>query len=270
MTIRSSAFVFTAAAALLAFAGAAQATLFSFASDTNDTLTTFLGTSGSAGSFTINDRGPSNRFTLLIDDNNGPAAAFGRTVRFEADLRATWVSSPVIFGTTVQHIYTVSNGTQGFAFRFVDATDGSVLLTASLDTQSQGVFSVPGTATSWSSTGAVLGSDSFANVRYVATQSLVDKMTLAGFNPATYGIAAGDSVGPDDFGFDLTRLFVRGGTGTNVAPVTLDPQTKLPTVGWEAEGSFSGSALGGFVPTPGAMSVLGLSGLIAARRRRAR
>ena len=263
MSYRSIAAV--AAAAILAAAGSAHATLFSFASDTNDQLTTFLGTAGSSGSFNINDRGPTNRFTLLIDDNNGPAAAFARTVRFEADLRATWVSSPTIFGTTVQHIYTVTNGTQGFAFRFVDPTDNAVLLTASLDASTQGVFSVPGTATSWSTTGAVLGSDSFANVRYIATQALVDRMTAAGFNPATYGIAAGDSVGPDDFGFDLTRLFQRGSISTGVA---LDPQTRLPTQGWEAEGSFSGSAVNGFIPAPGAMGLLAIGGLVASRRRR--
>lgn len=254
-----------AAAAMLTIAGSAHATLFSFASDTNDQLTTFLGTAGSSGSFNINDRGPSNRFTLLIDDNNGPALPFSRLVRFEMDVRASWISSPTIFGTTVQHIYSIGNGTQGFAFRFVDPTDNSVLLTASLDAQSQGVFSVPGTATSWSTTGAVLGSDSFANVRYTATQSLVDKMTLAGFNPQTYGIAAGDSIGPDDFGFDLTRLFVRGTPGASVA---LDPQTRLPTVGWESEGSFSGSALEGFVPAPATAGLLALGGLFAARRRR--
>lgn len=264
MSIRTAVKI-SAAAAVLVCAGSANATLFSFASDSNDQLTTFLGTAGSGSTFSINDRGPANRFSLLIDDNNGPLAAFSRTVRFEADMSATWVASPTIFGTTVQHIYTITNGSQGFAFRFVDPVDGAVLLTASLDTSSQGVFSVPGTATTWSSTGAVLGSDSFANVRYTATQSLVNKMTIAGFNPTAYGIAAGDSIGPDDFGFDLTTLFVRGSTNN---PVTLDPQTRLPTVGWEAEGSFSGSALNGFIPAPGAMALLGLGGVFAARRRR--
>lgn len=264
MSIRS-AVKMSAVAAVLVFAGSANATLFSFASDTNDQLTTFLGTAGSGTSFSINDRGPNNRFSLLIDDNNGPLSAFSRTVRFEANLTATWVASPVIFGATVQHIYTIMNGSQGFAFRFVDPTDSTVLLTASLDTSSQGVFSVPGTATTWSSTGAVLGSDSFANVRYTATQSLVNKMIAAGLNPAAYGIAAGDSLGPDDFGFDLTTLFVRGSISN---PVTLDPQTRLPTVGWEAEGSFSGSALNGFIPAPGAMALIGFGGVFAARRRR--
>lgn len=263
MSYRSAATL--AAAAVLAVAGSAHATLFSFASDTNDQLTTFLGTAGSAGSFNINDRGPDNRFTLLIDDNNGPAAAFSRTVRFEMDVRANWISSPTIFGTTVQHIYSITNGTQGFAFRFVDPTDNSVLLTASLDAASTGVFSVPGTATTWSTTGAVMGSDSFANVKYTATQSLVNKMTAAGFNPATYGIAVGDSAGPDDFGFDLSRLFQRASTSTSVA---VDPQTHLPTVGWEAEGSFSGSAVNGFVPAPGALGLMAIGGLVASRRRR--
>lgn len=249
-----------------ALSASANATLFSFASDTNQLGPTFLGSAGTGSSFTITDAGPSNRFLFKIDDNNGPLNFFSQTVRFEANIEATWVASPLIFGTTFQHIYSIANGPAGaFVFRFSDPSDNSVLLTASLDGSLSGVFSVPGTASSWSTTGAVLGSDAFANVRYVATQALVDKMNNAGFNAESYGVRAGESIGPDDFGFDLSVLFQRGST----LGVNLNQDTRTPTTGWESEGSFSGSAFNGFVPTPSAGSLLVLAGIVSTRRRRA-
>ena len=49
---------------------------------------------------------------------------------------------------------------------------GNPLLTVNLGPNA-GVLTVPGTATSWASSGAVLGADSFADVTYTATSAFV-------------------------------------------------------------------------------------------------
>ena len=247
------------AVSALAIAASAHASLFSFASDSNNTLPTFQGTASNNGAFLISDSGPSNRFDLLIDDDNGPAPALSFQTRFQADLRAQWIASTPIAGPTVLHTYSVSNGASGFAFRFTDLS-GVELLRASLGS-TQGVLSIPGTATTWSSAGGIRASDTFANVTWTATQALVDRIVAAGANPATYGIRVGSSVAIDDFAFDLTRL-----VNPNNGSVVID-RGGLPTTAWTSEGSFSGSATAG-IPAPGAAGLLALGGLVATRRRR--
>lgn len=255
-----------AAGVVVLASSSAHASLFSFASDTN-TGPTFVGTAGGAGgtasAFDIRDSGPANTFQLVIDDNNGPAPSASVGVRFEANMRAQWVASTPIAGPTVLHSYSVVNGPLGsFAFRFKDLVSGETLLTASLDGGTQGVFSVVGTNSSWSSAGAIRASDSFATVTWTATQALVNKLIGLGVNPETYGIRAGSSIGPDDFAFDLTALVTEAG-----GSVAINPNTHAPTTGWRSEGSFSGSAVNG-VPSPGSLALLGIGGLIATRRRR--
>lgn len=258
MCVRPSALL--GSLAMLAVASSAQASLFSFASDTN-TGPTFVGASNASG-FVIRDSGPSNQFQLVIDDDNGPNPFVTLGVRFEANFQAQWVASTPIAGPTVLHSYSVTNGPgSSFAFRFNDLTTGQTLLTASLDAGSQGVFSVVGTNSSWGTAGAIRGSDSFATVTWTATQALVNKLLAMGVNPAAYGIFAGSSVSPDDFGFDLTALLSVTGGG-----VAINSQTHLPTGGWQSEGSFSGSA--GAIPTPAAGGLAALGLILAGRRRR--
>lgn len=252
-----------AAGAVLAGAASAQASLFSFASDSNNTMPTFQGTAGSSGGFTITDSGAMNRFDLLIDDDNGPLPFLSFQSRFEFGVRAQWVVSTPIGGPTVLHTYSITNAPgQNFAFRFTDLS-GVELLRASIDSPSQGVFSVPGTASTWSTAGGLRASDTFASVTWTATQALVNRIIAAGANPLSYGIRADSSVAIDDFAFDLTRLL-----NPNGGSLAIDSQTKLPTTAWSSEGSFSGTASGG-IPTPGAASLMALAGLLAARRRRA-
>lgn len=242
--------------------GVSQASFFSFASDSNNTLPTFKGTGASGSSFTLNDAGASNQFKLLIDDNNGPLSAVALQSRFEADMRMQWAATTTLAGSTVLHSYNVSNGSNGFAFRFLDLS-GAELLRASIDGPSMGVFSVVGTNSSWSTTGGLTASDTFASVTWTATQALVNMMTAMGVNPSDYGIAAGSSVAIDDFAFDLTRLVSAAGGSVALS------DRKLPTGNfWTSEGSFSGSATAG-IPTPGAVTLLAIGGLVAARRRRA-
>jgi hypothetical protein len=251
----------SAAGLLAVVAGSANATLFSFASDVNDQLPTFVGSAGAGGTFAITDAGATNRTTLVIDDDNGLAPSVSITnTRFVSNLTASWVASNVLFGTLVQHTYSVSG-----SFGFVDAGTGAALLTASLGASAPSLFSVPGTATSWSTVGAVLGSSSFANITYTVTNDLLNRVTAAGQNPVSYNLVAGPSSGSAiaDFGFDLSVLTQ---TGSSLA-VQLNPNTRLPTTGWGSEGSYSGS-VGQFIPAPGSVALLALGGLLAVRRRR--
>lgn len=256
---------FSAASMLcvLGLAASAQASLFSFASDSNPSGFTFCGTAGSGGGFTITNDQQGNIFKLVIDDNNGSLPSFTLDVNFEANMSAAWVATTPIAGPTVLHSYSVTNAPGGYAFRFRDLSNGQVLLTASLDGGSEGVFSMLGTGTSWSSAGAIRASDTFANVRYTASQALVDRIVSLGRDPGAYGINVGDSVALDDFGFDLTLLGLVGTNGT----VSIDAQTRLPTAAWKSEGSFSGSAVNG-IPGPASAALIGIAGLIIARRRR--
>jgi MYXO-CTERM domain-containing protein len=272
------------ALALSALAGSAQATFFSFASDGGDSYFTFRGTAGTGGSFNITEGSPAglpgpsatqaySPITLRIDDNNGSNPRVDIRTKFTANLTASYLSSANIFGSLWQHTYRVTG-----SFSFLDAVTGNLLLRADILDNSGGILTVPGGANTWSSVGAVLGADSFpgtAGIQYTATSDLVTAMGGAAA-AAMYNIVipSGNtqqvSVGPDDFGFDLTVLNVpAAGSQTPVpgAQVALNPQTFLPTQAWASESSFSGSAVGG-IPTPGAAALMGLGGLVAARRRR--
>lgn len=253
---------------LTAFAGSAQATFFSFASDMNSNAYTFKGTAGAAGagagSFTISEFSRPNTFNLLIDDDNGPLSTLSIPVELRATLTANNGQSTPVVGTLYQHSYRVSG-----TFGFYDAM-GNALLTVNIGAQGPALLTVPGTQNAWSSTGAVLGADSFADVTYTASSALVTAMGGAAA-AAQYGIIVGgggtsSSVGPDDFGFDLSVLN-SGVIGLNVA---IDPTTKAPTAAWRSESSYSGSAFTG-VPTPASSCLLGIASLTAfgSRRRRA-
>jgi MYXO-CTERM domain-containing protein len=257
-----------AVAGLLAAAGSAQATFFSFASDTNSQGYTFMGTAGAGpnNSFQImND--VVNTFLLKVDDNNGPLPFIQIPVKFVSNLVATPVNSaPVSPGNPLwRHSYAVTG-----EFHFL-ADDGSnaELLRVDIDSANPSVLTVLGQQNSWSSAGAVLGSDSFGGpsaVKFTATQALVNKL---GGNVIAqgYGIALGggqssvSSTTPDDFSFDLTVL----NAGLPNQLVALNA-AHAPTTGWKSEGSYDSSTV---LPTPGSATLLGLGGLVALRRRRA-
>jgi len=244
----------------LALTGMAKATFFSFASDVNSNAFTFAGSAGTAGAFTLTDFSRPNTYNLLIDDNNGPLPSISIPVEFHANLSVTSGTSTNIAGSLFQHSYRVLG-----TFGFFDMM-GNALLTVTVGPNA-GVLTVPGTATAWSTSGAVLGADSFADVTYSGTAALVAAMGGAA-TAAQYGISVGasttaSSVGPDDFSFDLSVLN-SGSIGSGVA---IDPNTKLPTAAWRSESSFSGSAFGG-IPAPGSLALIGLGGLVAVRRNR--
>lgn len=270
-----------AALALTALAGTAQATFFSFASDVNHQQFTFQGSAGSGGSFKLTNFTTPNTFNLVIDDNNGPQPAVILPVEFRADLTATSPVVSTIGGTLVEFNYRVT-GT--FSFFSTAATGngvpaGTELLRVTVGTAGQngGLLKIPGTVNgstrTWSSVGAVLGADSFADVTYTAFTALVTAMGGAG-TAANYNIAVGaggqtSSTTPDDFAFTLSALqgFPAGLPVTSTGPAVALDANNLPTTAWRSESSYSGSAIGG-IPTPAATALLGVAGLVATRRRR--
>lgn len=245
-----------AAIVAAAIASPAQATLFSFSSNINSNAYTFGGTAGTLGSFGITDFSRPNTFTLNIDDNNGPLPTLSIPVEFHASITASTGLSTNIAGNLWVHSYRVAG-----SFGFYDAA-GAGLLTATVGPTNPAVLTVPGSQTTWSSTGAVLGADTFSNITYTASNQLIAAMGGAAV-AAQYGIFSGASGTPADFAFDLSVINA-GAIGQAVA---IDPTTKAPTSAWRSESSYSGSA-GGFVPSPGAAVLFGAAGLLSMSRRR--
>lgn len=253
----------TSIVALTALAGSAQATLFSFASDDDSSNFTFRGTAATGNSFSIvNGRDPqSTPLTLKIDDNNGALPTVSLSVGFRANFTARWEGSVGLAGAQT-HVYRVLG-----SFSFVNPNTGATLLTGTVSSDnSPAAMTVLGTTTAWGSSGSIFGSDTAYNfagaVVWSATADfLTYAQSSAGANLLSYGVAAGASNAPDDFSFTLTDLNSSGGN------VPINSTTRLPTSAWSSESSFSGTALNG-IPSPGAVAVLGLAGLVAFGRRR--
>lgn len=253
MFIRTSACAVIALAAGVAHAGITPPpAFFSFASDQADTSWSFTGNGA-----TITDAmSAQDPIKLVIDDANGMCPSIKIQAEFFAEFSLSNYQATQIAPTTYLHSY-IAEG----SFGFKDPGTGADWLVAQFD---DSVFTSPGSATRWSSTGAALGSDDFAGVRYQATAAFIDAINAAldgtGKTAIDYNIFEGFSVDPDDFGFDMTVL----NSGPN--GVSINPDTGLPTKTWVSEGSYSGSAT--FVPTPGAAALAGLGMLAVARRRR--
>lgn len=224
-----------AATTMAAFAGLAQAATFSFASDTNHTDFTFAG----FGSNVSDANDPNDPVTLLVDDSNGPLPALEFDVEFDADFTIGYVSSVMVAPGVFSHNYSL-NGS--FTFSNLSGT----LLTVNI---ADGALIALGGQASWGSTDTILGSDNPGSVEYI----------WSGGDLPAYGVFNGTSVGIDDAAFTLTFLQSMG------SGVSLGTDF-LPNNEWRSEGSYSGSAF--FVPAPGATALLGLSALVAGRRRR--
>ena len=244
-----------AAAATLMVCGAAHATLFSFASDINHLTPTFAGTAGVNGSFNITDFSRPNTFNLVIDDNNGPLPSVTIPVEFHASLTASNGQSTLTSGTTYQHTYRTTG-----TFGFYNRTTGNLLMQVTVGATG-GTLTVTGTQNGWSSAGAILGANAGGDVMYTVTSDMIAAMGGASV-AGQYGLAPGNSpiTSPDTFGFTLTSLGLTAG-----GLVPLNATTHAPTGAWRAEGSYSGNST---IPSPGAMAMVGLGGLIASRRRR--
>jgi hypothetical protein len=228
-------FVF-AGCTLLAASGA-HAAFFSFASDNDHTSWTFRG----IGNNVRDAQDGVDPQVLLIDDNNGVLPPLAMNLDFNADFIIGYLASVPLGGGTFVHNYSLNGN-----FSFVDAGGNAVLTCLVRD----GSLTAIGGAASWFSTATLQGNDNpFGAVTYTWNGPA---------NPA-YGLFPGQSIGPDDAAFTLTVLNSPG------VGVPLD-QGHLPSQQWFSEGSYSGSAF--FVPAPGAAALLGLGGLVVARRRR--
>lgn len=246
-------------------AGSAHATFFSFASDNSHQAPTFNGTSGSGGSFTITS--PANSpFNLLIDDDNGAAPALSVPTRLVTNLTATSVGMSG-FGSFMTYNYAVSGNVD-----FNDASN-NLLLRINIAQAGPAVMTVVGGATTWGTAGAIIGADMFSTISYQLTPAgfaaFQAAASSAGQSLGLYKVfAAGTASPPNDFGFTLTALG-RQGNPIGGTAVTIDPQTKLPTVAFQSESSYSGS-VGQFpIPAPSSVALLGMAGLLTGRRRRA-
>jgi len=229
-------------AALVAAATAvpASAAFFSFASDADEASWTFAGQGA-----TVTDAGDAfDPQVLLVDDNNGPAFPLLLAVEFEADFSIGYLGS-VPFGGKFIHSYSL-DGT----FFFLDGS-GAPVLGCSIE---DGVLTSVGNGganPTWGSTATIQGSDDYGSVQY----------HWYGPDMPAFGLYTGDSVGLDDAAFTLTVLHSDTGSGVNLGSTSM-----LPTLKWDSEGSYSGSAF--FVPAPGAIGLAGIAGLLLAHRRR--
>ncbi len=251
----------TALGALALSSASAHATFFSFASDSNSQGFTFRGTLGAGTSFNlINDT--VNTFMLRVDDDNRSLPSIEIPVNFVSSLVATPALSfpdPVI-PNRFTHVYGVTG-----SFSFFQQGTGNLLVRVDLGGVTPAVLTVPGSRTAWSTAGAIMGSDTFTDVTYTATSTLVSLLGGAAV-AAQYGVvipggmSQASSTSPDDFAFDLTVI----NNGTIGADVALDSNAR-PTTAFFSEGSYSGFAN---IPAPGAAAMLGIGTLLAARRRR--
>lgn len=233
-------------AAALAAASSAQAvTTFSFASDTDPSQFTFSGSATSVSNGT-----PAPTVTLLVGNGNGGQAPLSFSVEFRTNFSINYVTSAPISGG-LQHIYNIE-GTPGQqpTFGFYIPGTNNPLLTATFD---GGLFRSLGTQGAWGSGANAEASDITGQVTY----------TWFGASDATFGlVSGGSSFGLDDASFTLSNL-QSGQPAANGVGLSTD---NYPIQAWNSEGSFSGTA--NFVPSPGAIALMGLGGLAMARRRR--
>ena len=225
---------------LTAGVASAQNVTFSFASDVASNEPTFEGQADTGVISVV--RIPTG---LEVDDANGPLPTLSYDTRFYCDFQLTYSGSFNLPGGQVLHTYGV-DGT----FRFQSSTVMQVTI-------EDGVLTALGDANGWGSTATIQASSlAGSNVNYewqAASQAAYNLFTGASTSDMT------------DAAFTLTDIFSFPAGAAGVPGVTINPQTGLPNVAWESEGSYSGSAF--FVPAPGTAMIAGL-GLTALGRRR--
>ena len=229
-------------AALAALAGSADAALFSFASDTADHAWTFTGSGATFSQAT----GVNDPIVLVIDDMNGPLPRLEFSCRFTASTTLTFAGN-VNVGGAVSHNYAASG-----SFSFVDVSTNVTILSGAYSGQ---LFTARGAALSWFTTAALQGDST------VGTMNL----TWGGANLPGYNLAT-NTVYPGQFGFSLDAINTNGiipwggqGAGVNLGA------NNFPNATWFSEGSFVAT---NNIPAPAGATLLGLAGVLGARRRR--
>ena len=218
-----------------------QNVTFSFASDTASEQPTFKGSADNG--LMSNSRVNTD---LLVDDANGPLPTLEYDTRFYNDFELTTIGSTLLPSGQYLHTYSINGN-----FRFQASTVMMV-------TVEDGVFSSLGDIDSWGTT-ATIQASSLAG-------STVTYEWMTDDQPA-YSLFDGSSTSDmTDIAFTLTHLMSFPDVGLPIAGVDLNQQTGLPSLAWQSEGSFSGSAF--FVPAPSAVSVLAVAGAGLLRRKR--
>ncbi|MEO0511983.1 MAG: hypothetical protein AAF108_03695 [Planctomycetota bacterium] len=231
-------------ACVLAPAASAQQITFSFASDSDSNDPTFVGSSDTFG----NAPSAEPDFSLLVDDGNGPLPTLEfADLLFMADFSITSFGKTMIAPGLFLHNYSVDG-----VFALSDAGSNNIL---EADVAG-GVMSIVGGENSWATSGSIITSDiDMSEITYRwGGMDFPDYLIFNGQE------SAGDDL--DDGVFTLTFLADSSSDGV----VELD-DNGLPVEEWTAEASFSGSTRS-LIPTPGAVAMIGLGGLLGAVRRR--
>ncbi|TVQ64317.1 MAG: hypothetical protein EA379_01955 [Phycisphaerales bacterium] len=219
--------------ALLAI-GTANAATISFAADVDPTQPSLLSQFDAVNTVTnVTDMGPT--FTMLLVDpqDGGPVSAFNAnlTVDFDLVYQSTVETGPGVFA----HYFSL-NG----IFEFFDADTNDFLL--------RGVIT-----------------DSVAAMVALGTSTIIQSGFISGFEieyelgSIISGITGFGQFSPGDFGFTLTDL--NQGDG---AVLLLENGVVVGIDAFDARASFSGT----IIPTPGAIALFAMTGLISIRRRR--
>jgi hypothetical protein len=235
-------FAITSVAVAALSAGSAHAAFMSFASDSADHAWTFTGNGSTFTSTSLG--GNANPILLNIDDNNGPAPDLQFSCAFTSTTTLTFAGD-VNVGGVISHNYTASGN-----YNFTDVATGTTIFTV---TYTGMLFTARGSNTSWFTTGALQGDNTGGNVT----------MTWTGANLPNYGLA-NNAIYRGGFSFALDSIntsgalpYAGGSSGVNLT-------NNLPNATWFAESSIVATT----IPAPARLSVLGLSALIGARRRR--
>jgi MYXO-CTERM domain-containing protein len=160
----------------------------------------------------------------------------------------TYSGSVPLGGGAFSHNYLASG-----SYSFTDVATGTTLLTVNFENC---LYTARGSQASWFTTAALQG-DSGAG----ATVNL----TWNGASLPGYGLNPGTL--PGGFSFGLATLNSSGVIpyGGQAPGASLATPSMLPPSQWWSEGSWSATN----VPGPGVLTLIGLGGLVAARRRRA-
>jgi len=235
-------FTIAAAAALFGALGSAQAAFMSFASDSADRAWTFT---GSGGTFTSNSLGGNaNPIILNIDDNNGVQPRLEFSCAFASTTTFTFAGD-VTVGGVISHNYSASG-----TYSFTDIATGTTIFSV---TYSGMLLTARGSSNSWFTTAALQGDNTGGSVA----------MTWSGANLPDYGLA-NNTIYRGGFAFALDSINTSGAIPYGGGSTGVGLTNNLPNATWFAESSFVATT----IPAPAGLSLLALSGLMGARRRR--
>lgn len=231
-------------------AATSQAALFSFASDDNADGPTFRGVSTTVDDAAPFDFSGTIDIDFLVDLNHdapgGTVTFAGATFEFLGFLTGY---TGIPFGGAVVHNWTIGDA----MYKIKDAT-GADILTATFNNALMTSFSP--SPTTMGQTATIQGNDmTDASLTFTAGPALT----------AATGLTDDQLSVDKNFAFTLTdvdALFLGG--PVPLTPAQFDQQLLIPAVSWTAEGSHSAEA----TPEPASLALLGLGGLLIARRRR--